>query len=167
MATAALWIEPGTAEVADVMAMKTRRMHTNSAAPFRVCRPGQLQCIAVDEVCIGRGHSQDDACQMPDVLHYHLPNPFFNVSWLIANRNLCDPRQIHQCHRPAGSRNDISSCTLFLEACESMQQKASADTHRTWGLVIFRRMGLSEMPLLRPTVRSVSFRISWRMRSKS
>ena len=54
-------------------------------------------------------------------------------------------------------------------ACQRGQGACTAGVapHRTCGLKILRRMGLSEMPLLWPTVRSVSLRISWRMRSKS
>lgn len=43
----------------------------------------------------------------------------------------------------------------------------SQGTHSTWGLVMRRRMGRSEMPLLVPVSRSVSDWISSRMRSSS
>lgn len=50
---------------------------------------GKLKSLRIHEVYVGRGNGENDAIGFGNVLCDKIPCLFFDVGWLVTNRNLC------------------------------------------------------------------------------
>ncbi len=62
----------------------------NHCAQGRLYLTCKLKCIACREICVGGGDGKDDTVWVVDVEEDELTDEFFNVVWLISNRDLSE-----------------------------------------------------------------------------
>mmetsp|Transcript_28569 Transcript_28569/g.55740 ORF Transcript_28569/g.55740 Transcript_28569/m.55740 type:complete len:318 (-) Transcript_28569:142-1095(-) len=70
--------------------------HTDGPLPLRVHLPRDLKPVGVCKVAVGGGDSEDDAVGARDDVKYHRSDHVRNVVRLVADRDLCEARQVDQ-----------------------------------------------------------------------